>query len=75
MGWMAMVQFLVGTKKISLLHSIQTSSEAHPASYPAGTGGLSLRYDANHSLPSSAQVKNDAAVPLHSPHTSSWHGT
>jgi hypothetical protein len=74
MGWMTKVQFLVGTKEISLLHSIQTCSEAHPASYPMGTRGLSLRHDADHSPPSSAQVKNDAAVPPF-PHTPSWHGT
>jgi hypothetical protein len=26
-------------QKFSLLHSVQTGSEAHPASYPMGTGG------------------------------------
>jgi hypothetical protein len=28
-----------GRGKISLRHSVQTGSEAHPASYPMGTGG------------------------------------
>jgi hypothetical protein len=38
-GWMAGVQFLASTKKFFLLHSIQTSSGVHPASYPMGTWG------------------------------------
>jgi hypothetical protein len=42
---------------------VQTGSGAHPASYPMGTGGPFLRdkarpgRDANHSPPSSAEVK------------------
>jgi hypothetical protein len=28
-------------KRFSLLHSVQTGSGAHPASYPTGTGALS----------------------------------
>jgi hypothetical protein len=39
MGWMAGVWFPVEEKGFSLLYSIQTSSGAHPASYPMGTGG------------------------------------
>jgi len=36
----------------------QTSSEAHSASYPMGTGGKAWpRCDADHSPPSSAEVK------------------
>jgi hypothetical protein len=43
---------------------VQTSSKAHPASYPMSSGGTSPGCkarpgrDANHSLPSSADVKN-----------------
>jgi hypothetical protein len=44
---------------------VQTGSGAHPASYPVGTGGsfpggkaLPGR-DSDHSLPSSAEVKNE----------------
>jgi hypothetical protein len=38
MGWMDGVQFLAG-ERFSFLHSIQTGSGAHPASYPIGTRG------------------------------------
>jgi hypothetical protein len=37
---------------------VQTSSEAHPASYPMGTRGKALR-DTYHSPLSSADVKNE----------------
>jgi hypothetical protein len=33
------VQFLVGAGNFSLCHCVQTSSGAHPASYPMGTWG------------------------------------
>jgi hypothetical protein len=39
----------------SLLYSVQTGSGAHTASYP--------EREADHSLPSSADVKNDGAIP------------
>jgi hypothetical protein len=52
-------------KYISPILCVQTRSEAHPASYPMGTGGpfpggkaLPSR-DADHSPPSSAEVKNE----------------
>jgi hypothetical protein len=59
---MTRVWFLAG-QDFSVHHSIQTSSGAHPASYPVGTRVLSVGvqwpgYEANHSLPSSAEVKN-----------------
>jgi hypothetical protein len=39
---------------------IQTGSGAHPASHPMGTGGKARpRRDADHSPPSSAEVKNE----------------
>jgi hypothetical protein len=38
-GWMADVRFPVVTGDFSLLHSVQISSEAHPASYIMGTKG------------------------------------
>jgi hypothetical protein len=39
---------------------VQTDSGAHPASYPMGTGGNAwLGRDADHSPPSSAEVKNE----------------
>jgi len=51
-----------GSDIFSLRHPVQTSSGAHPASYPQVLGTLSLGvkwpgHEANHSLPSSAEVK------------------
>jgi hypothetical protein len=66
---------MVGERDFYVLHSVQTSSEAYPASYSAGTaaGFLGVKRpgrEADHSSPSSAEVKNDGAIrPL--PHTSS----
>jgi hypothetical protein len=39
MGWMIGVRFPAEARDFSLLHSIQTSSGTHPASYPMGTKG------------------------------------
>jgi hypothetical protein len=60
-----------GTANNFLLHSVQTDSAAHPVFYPMGTGGSFTgvkrqRREAEHSLPSRAEVKNGRAV-LHSP--------
>jgi hypothetical protein len=41
----------------SLLHTIQTSSEVHPTSYPVGTKGSFPGDEADHSPPASAKVK------------------
>jgi hypothetical protein len=38
-GWTAGVQFPAGTRDFSLLHSVQTDSRAHPASYTRRTEG------------------------------------
>jgi hypothetical protein len=48
---------------ISLRHRVQTGSGAHPASHPMGTrdyfpGGKAAGPESDHSLPSSAEVKN-----------------
>jgi hypothetical protein len=56
----------------SLLHSVQTGSGAHPASYPMCTGVKRLGREADHLNPSSAEVKNGGAIPPF-PHMSSWH--
>jgi hypothetical protein len=45
------------------VHSIQISSGVHPDSWPMGTGDVSpgvkqLGHEADHSLPSNAEVKN-----------------
>jgi hypothetical protein len=56
--------------KFSLLHSVQTGTEAHPVPFPEVK--LSRR-EAYSSPPSSAEFKNGGAVtPL--PHTFSWRG-
>jgi hypothetical protein len=47
---------------------VQTGSGAHPASYPMGTKGKARpRRDADHSLLSSAEVKNEYELYLLSP--------
>jgi hypothetical protein len=61
--WMIGVRVPVGTAHFSLLHPVQTGAGAHPASYPMGTGSLSLVIkrpgrEANHSPPASAGVNN-----------------
>jgi hypothetical protein len=62
MNWGSEFQSRYG-KDFSPLHVIQTSSEAHPASYPMGTGGSFLGVpqpgrEADHSPPTSAEAKN-----------------
>jgi len=52
------------TGNFSLHHCIQTGAGAHPASSPMGTGMLSLgvkwlECEADHTPPSSAEVKNE----------------
>jgi hypothetical protein len=66
------------SKNFSLLHSVQTCSGAHPASYPMGTGALSPGVkgpgrEAGHSPPSSAKAKSSGAIPP-LPNRSSWRG-
>jgi hypothetical protein len=57
---------------------IQTSSGAHPASYPMGIWGsfpggkARPGRDADHSPPSSAKVKNEQELYLLSPHVPPW---
>jgi hypothetical protein len=63
------------TKRFSLQRYFHTGSGAHSASYTMGTGVVSLGvkwlgHEADHSPPSSTQVKNGAIPPL--PRMSSW---
>jgi hypothetical protein len=57
---------------------VQTGSGAHPASYPMGTGGpfpggkARPGRDADHSPPSSAEVKNEKELYLLFPHVPPW---
>jgi hypothetical protein len=61
------VRFPAGAKDFSCSLCVQTGSGAHPASCPIGTGGGVLSpgvkarpgRDADHSLPSSAEVENE----------------
>jgi hypothetical protein len=56
------VRFLAGAENFSLHNRVQKGSGAHPASSPMDTGTLSLGvkrpvHEADHSPPSSAEVK------------------
>jgi hypothetical protein len=57
---------------------VQTGSGAHPASYPMDTGGLfpggktRPERDADHSPPSSAEVKYEQELYLVSPYVPPW---
>jgi hypothetical protein len=57
------VRFSAGAGNFSRHHRVQTGSGAHPASYPVGTRGFFPGVkrpgrEADHSTPSSAEVKN-----------------
>jgi hypothetical protein len=61
-------------------HRFQTGSGAHRASYPMGNrssfpGDKRPEREADHSPPSSAEVKECMELYLHSPNTPSWRGT
>jgi hypothetical protein len=67
------VRFREGAGNVSLHYRVQNGSGAHPASYPMGTGVLSLGGKADHSSPSSAEVENAWSY-TSTPSTSSWRG-
>jgi hypothetical protein len=59
-------------QEFSLLHIVQTGSGVHPTSYRMGTGGpyLGVKWpgsEADHSPPTSAEVKKNVDVYIHSP--------
>jgi hypothetical protein len=57
--WMTGVRFLAEEKRFSPSLCVQTSSDANSVSYPMGTGGKARPgFDADHSPPSSAEVRN-----------------
>jgi hypothetical protein len=63
-------------KRFSVVHSFQTGSGVHVASYPMSPwvlppGVKGLGHEANHISLSSAEVKCGGDLPLR-PHTSSW---
>jgi hypothetical protein len=41
--WTTKVRYPIGVRDFSILHSVQTGSEAHPASYPMGTWSSFLK--------------------------------
>jgi hypothetical protein len=74
------VRVPAGAGDFSFHHRVQTGSGAHPASYPMGTGasfrgGKAAGSGADHSSPSSAEVKEFAELYLHSTDTPSWCGS
>jgi hypothetical protein len=55
------VRFPAEAGNFSLLHSVQTGSGTHPPSYPMGALSLGVKRpgrEADHSLPSSTEIKN-----------------
>jgi hypothetical protein len=65
-------------QQFSFLH-VQTDSGVHPLSYTMDIGGLSPGVkrpvcEADHSTPTSLEVKKNLCVYIHS-HTVSWHST
>jgi hypothetical protein len=77
-GWSG-VRVPAEAGNFSLHHRVQTGSGAHPASYPVGTRGSSLGVkrlgcEADHSPPSSVEVKEWVELYVRSPNTPSWRG-
>jgi hypothetical protein len=63
-----------GAEDFSSSPCIQTSSGAHPAFCPVGTGGKAWPgRDADHSPLSTAEVKYEYELYLLSPHAPPWH--
>jgi hypothetical protein len=70
------VRFSARAGNFSPLHRVQAGSGAHPASYQMERGAFSpgvkrLGYEVDHSLPSSAEVKNALSY-TSTPTMSSW---
>jgi hypothetical protein len=67
-----------GAEEFSSSPCVQIGSGAHPASYPVGTWGpfpggkVRPGRDADHSPPSSAEVKYEWELYLLSPHVPPW---
>jgi len=72
-GWTTGVRFLSGAGNFFLRHRIQRGFGAHPDSYRTGTGGpypgvKRPGREADHSPPSSAEVKNAWSYTSTPPH-------
>jgi len=66
------VQIPAGAGNFSLQHCVKTGSRAHPVSYPVATRSSFLKvkwsgHEADHSPPSSADIKECMDLSLHSP--------
>jgi hypothetical protein len=71
------VRFPAGAGNYSLHRRVQNGSGAHPAFYPMVTRGsfpVDKAAGADHSPPSSAEVKEWVELYLHSSNTPSWRG-
>jgi hypothetical protein len=73
------VRFPAGARNFSLHHRVQNGFGADPASYPTVIRGSFPGVkrpgrEADHSLPSSEEVKECLELYLHSPNTPSWRG-
>jgi hypothetical protein len=76
MGWTDGVQFQTEARDSSLLHSVQTGSEAHISPMVTVVSFKGLKQpgsEAEHSPPSNAEVTNRGAIPP-LPCASSWRG-
>jgi hypothetical protein len=67
-GWMTGVRFPTGVRDFSLVRSVLTDTGVHQTFNPMGTGGSLPRVklpgrEADHSPPSSTEVKNGRAIP------------
>jgi hypothetical protein len=73
------VRFPAEAGNFSLHHRVQNGSGAHPASSPISIMGSfpgvkQPGREADHSSPSSAEIKECVELYLHSPNMPSWHG-
>jgi hypothetical protein len=73
-NWSSRVQFPAGAWNFSLYHRVQNGSGAHPASHPMVTRGSfpgvkRQGREADHSPPSSAEVKEWVELYIHYPNT------
>jgi hypothetical protein len=79
MGWMIGIRFPAGAGNFSLNHRIQNGSGPTQPPIQWVPGALSLWVkqpgrEADHSPPSSAEVKEWVELYIHSPNMPSWHG-
>jgi hypothetical protein len=77
--WDSRVRFPAGAWNFSLHYRVQNGTGAHPASYPMVPGAFFLGVkrpvrEADHSHPSSTEVKECVQLYLHSPNTPSRRG-